>query len=331
MKTAFFSTRKYDREFFERNNQIFDHELTFFEAPLNENTVALAKDFDAICVFVNDRLSQELIQLLKQGNTRLIALRCAGFNNVDLKAAADCGIKVVRVPAYSPNAVAEHVFAMLLTLYRFTHKAYNRIRDGNFSLTGMTGYEIFGKTVGLIGTGKIGQITAEIFKGFGCRVLASDPNPCEQLIEKGIEYVDLSQIYKESDIISLHCPLNSETKYIINAESLSLMKGKVTIINTSRGGLVNTKDVYTALKSGKIGFLGIDVYEEEEKLFFEDLSTEIIMDDLFMRLTTFPNVLITGHQGFFTHRALNNIAQTTLSNITDIEQKNECNNEVKVQ
>ncbi|MCM8539157.1 MAG: 2-hydroxyacid dehydrogenase [Lentisphaeraceae bacterium] len=328
MKVAFFSTRKYDREFFEKNNEIFGHELTFFEAPLNENTVALAKDFEAICVFVNDRLSQDLINLLKQGKTSLVALRCAGFNNVDLKAAAEYGIKVVRVPAYSPNAVAEHVFAMLLTLYRFTHKAYNRVREGNFSLNGMTGHEIFGKTVGLIGTGKIGQITAEIFRGFGCRVLASDPSPNETLVQKGIEYVSVEQIYSEADIISLHCPLNSETKYIINEESLKKMKPKVTIINTSRGGLINTKDAYNALKSGQIGFLGIDVYEEEEKLFFEDLSTEIIMDDLFMRLTTFPNVLITGHQGFFTHRALNNIAQTTLSNILDIEKSGKCVNEV---
>jgi D-lactate dehydrogenase len=328
MKIAFFSTRKYDQEFFEKNNQAFAHEMTFYEAHLNEKTVALAKDYDAICIFVNDRLNDELIHCLKQGKTRLVALRCAGFNNVDLKAAAESGIKVVRVPAYSPNAVAEHVFAMLLTLYRFTHKAYNRVRDGNFSLTGMTGHEIFGKTVGLVGTGKIGQITAEIFKGFGCRVIASDPEPCKSLILRGVEYVDNSQIYKEADIISLHCPLNSETKYLINSDTLNLMKDKVTIINTSRGGLINTKDVYSALKSGKIGFLGIDVYEEEEKLFFEDLSTEIIMDDLFMRLTTFPNVLITGHQGFFTHRALNNIAQTTLSNISDIEQRNKCVNEV---
>ena len=328
MNTAFFSTRKYDREFFENNNENFGHELTFFEAHLNENTVSLAKDFDAICIFVNDRLSPELIEELSRGNTRLIALRCAGFNNVDLTAADKFGIKVVRVPAYSPNAVAEHVFAMLLTLYRFTHKAYNRVRDGNFALTGMTGHEIFGKTVGLIGMGKIGKITADIFKGFGCRVLAFDPLPDEELESRGIEYVSTAQIYKEADIISLHCPLNEDTKYIINETSLGQMKKGVTIINTSRGGLVNTRDVYSALKSGKIGFLGIDVYEEEEKLFFEDLSTEIIMDDLFMRLTTFPNVLITGHQGFFTHRALNNIAATTLKNIQDFEQDGKCDNEV---
>lgn len=328
MKVAFFSTRKYDREFFEKNNDAFGHDLTFFEAHLNENTVALAHDYEAICVFVNDRLSADLIKILQEGKTRLIALRCAGFNNVDLKVAAECGIKVVRVPAYSPNAVAEHVFAMLLTLYRYTHKAYNRVKEGNFSLNGMTGHEIFGKTVGLIGMGKIGQITADIFKGFGCRVLASDPFQFKEVSAKGIEYVDNETIYQEADIISLHCPLNEETKYLINKESLEQMKDGVTIINTSRGGLVNTKDVYSALKSGKIAFLGIDVYEEEEKLFFEDLSTEIIMDDLFMRLTTFPNVLITGHQGFFTQRALNNIAETTLRNILEIERDGKSENEV---
>ena len=328
MKIAFFSTRKYDREFFENNNKSFGHSLTFFEAQLNEKTVSLAKDFEAVCVFVNDRLGEDLIRALSEGGTGLIALRCAGFNNVDLAAAAKCGIKVVRVPAYSPNAVAEHVLAMVLTLYRFTHKAYNRVREGNFSLNGMTGHEIFGKTVGIIGMGKIGRITAEIFKGFGCRVLASDPSLNNKV--DGVEYVDNLQIYREADIISLHCPLNEETKYMINTDSLGQMKDGVTIINTSRGALVNTQDVYSALKSGKIGFLGIDVYEEEEKLFFEDLSTEIIMDDLFMRLTTFPNVLITGHQGFFTHRALNNIAETTLRNIQEIEDSGHSVNEVGI-
>lgn len=328
MNIAFFSTRKYDREVFERNNSAFAHELTFFEAPLNEETVVLANDFEAICVFVNDRLGRELIFRLKRGRTRLIALRCAGYNNIDLDAARECGVRIVRVPAYSPNAVAEHVIAMLLTLYRYTHKAYNRVREGNFSLVGMIGHEVFGKTVGIIGTGKIGRIAAEIFRGFGCRVIASDPNPSQELLDKGIEYVSNHQIYKEADIISLHCPLSTETRYLINSATISEMKPSVTIINTSRGGLINTKDVYAALKTRRIAFLGIDVYEEEEKLFFEDLSTEIIMDDLFMRLTTFPNVLITGHQGFFTHRALNNIASTTLQNIRDVEESGYCSNEV---
>ena len=330
MKIAFFSTRKYDREFFEKNNSSFNHNLTFIEAPLTASTIILAKGYEAICVFVNDRLNEDLIEQLKDGGTKIIALRCAGFNNIDLSAASKNNIKVVRVPAYSPNAVAEHVIAMLLTLYRHTHKAYNRVREGNFSLVGMTGHEIFGKTVGLIGTGEIGAITANIFKGFGCRVLATDPYPSQDLINKGIEYVDINQIYKEADIISLHCPLNDQTNHLINEVSLSQMKPKVTIINTSRGGLINTRDAYKALKLGDIGFLGIDVYEEEEKLFFEDLSTEIIMDDLFMRLTTFPNVLITGHQAFFTHRALNNIATTTLENIQDLERTSHCVNEVTI-
>ncbi len=257
-------------------------------------------------------------------------MRCAGYNNVDLQCAAENGIYIVRVPAYSPNAVAEHVIAMLLTLYRFTHKAYNRVKEGNFSLTGMTGHEIFGKTVGIIGTGKIGQVVVGIFKGFGCQVLAVDQNESQALIDLGVKYVSQEELFRSSDIISLHCPLKDDTHHMINDETLELMKDGVTIINTSRGGLIDTKAAYLALKSGKIGFLGVDVYEEEDKLFFEDLSTEIIMDDLFMRLTTFPNVLITGHQGFFTHRALNNISETTLQNIKDFEDKGQSSNLVYV-
>ena len=329
MKIAFFSTRKYDREFFEKANT-YDFELSFFEPKLSSTTVKLAEGYDAICVFVNDKLNKEVIDALAACGPRIVALRCAGYNNVDLQAAHDAGLKIVRVPSYSPNAVAEHVVAMLLTLYRFTHKAYNRVREGNFSLTGMTGHEIFGKTVGLIGTGKIGAVTAGIFKGFGCKVIAFDPNPDLTLTEGKCTYVSMEELLTESDIISLHCPLNDQTRHIINSDSLSKMKKGVTIINTSRGALINTKDAYEALKNKQVAFLGIDVYEEEQNLFFEDLSTEIIMDDLFMRLTTFPNVLITGHQGFFTNRALTNIADTTLQNIQTLNMGNDCPNEVKL-
>lgn len=326
MKIAFFSTRKYDKEFFEKANK-YKFEFTFYEQRLNADTARLAFGFDAICVFVNDRLNKEVIQSLVEAGVSIVALRCAGYNNVDLKVAQDSGLKVVRVPSYSPNAVAEHVLAMLLTLYRFTHKAYNRVRDGNFSLVGMTGQEVFGKTVGLLGTGKIGAVTAGIFKGFGCEVLAYDPNPNPSLTD--CSYVSVDELLSRSDIISLHCPLNESTRHIINKDSLGKMKKGVTIINTSRGALLNTKDVYEALKTGQVAYLGIDVYEEEENLFFEDLSTEIIMDDLFMRLTTFPNVLITGHQGFFTKRALSNIADTTLENIQVLVEKGRSPNEVK--
>ncbi len=331
MRVAFFSTRKYDKEFFSAINKKggFDHELVFFETQLNLATANLANGFEAICAFVNDRMSLDVLKQLKEGGTRVIALRCAGYNNVDLNVAAKSGIKVVRVPAYSPNAVAEHVLAMLLTLYRFTHKAYNRVREGNFSLEGMTGYEIFGKVVGIVGYGRIGQVAASIFSGFGCRVLVSDPYITEGSIP--FELVTNEYLMSNADIISLHCPLNATTKYLVDKNSIGLMKDGVTIINTSRGGLLNTRDVYVALKSKKIGFLGIDVYEEEEKLFFEDLSTQIIEDDLFMRLTTFPNVLITGHQGFFTQRALINIAETSLKNLSDIEKYGKSLNEITLQ
>ena len=328
MKIAFFSTRKYDIEFFNKANT-YGFELTFFEPKLTIETAKLAHGFEAVCVFVNDKLNKEVIEQLSQGGTKIIALRCAGFNNVDLPAAGKAAMKIVRVPSYSPNAVAEHVIAMLLTLYRFTHKAYNRVRDGNFSLVGMTGHEIFGKTVGLIGTGKIGTVTAGIFNGFGCEVIAYDPKPDKSLTQ--CSFVSMDELLTRSDIISLHCPLNESTKHIICQDSIKKMKKGITIINTGRGALINTKDVYEALKSGAVGFLGIDVYEEEENLFFEDLSTEIIMDDLFMRLTTFPNVLITGHQGFFTNRALTNIADTTLKNIADINTSGASGNEVKMQ
>lgn len=317
MKIAFFSTKAYDREFF--NRYITTHEITYFEGRLRMPTVNLTKGYDAVCVFVNDRLNAEVIAALKENDVKLIALRCAGFNNVDLEAAKEHGIKVVRVPAYSPHAVAEHAVALILTLNRKTHKAYNRVREGNFSLERLTGFDLYGKTVGAIGTGKIGQVFCNIMLGFGCRVLAFDLMEDKELASKGVEYLPLMDLLQQSDIISLHCPLNDQTRHIINKETIPMMKEGAMLINTSRGGLIDTVDVIEGLKSGRIGYVGLDVYEQEEKLFFKDLSENIIQDDLIMRLLSFPNVLITSHQGFFTEEALIQIAQTTLHNIDAFE------------
>lgn len=328
MKVAFFNSKKYDKKSFTECNETVGHELSFFEYHLHERSALLAQGHDAVCVFVNDRLNKETLTILAEGGTKLIAMRCAGYNNVDLHAANDLGLTVVRVPAYSPNAVAEHVLALVLSLCRKTPRAYNRVREGNFALDGLIGCEIHGQTVGVIGTGKIGEIVACIFKGFGCRVLYSDIQENGFLKAQGMERVDNEKLFEESDIITLHCPLMEETHHIIDEEAISKMKDGVTIINTSRGGLVDTKAVYEALKSQKVGHLGIDVYEEEGNLFFEDLSTHIIMDDLFMRLTTFPNVLITGHQAFLTTRALKNIADITLGNISEFEKTGDCENKV---
>ncbi len=328
MKVAFFSTRKYDRKYFDQAYRSKDHELIYFEGRLREETAALASDCDCVCAFVNDILDRPTLTLLSQGKTRLIAMRCAGYNNVDVKAADELGITVVRVPAYSPHAVSEHVIAILMALYRTTHRSHNRVREGNFSLEGMVGHEVFGKTVGIIGTGKIGALVAQLFLGFGCKVFAFDTREDEALVDKGIQYTELDDLWKACDIISLHCPLLPATKHLINEVTLSKMKPGVTLINTSRGGLIDTAAAYRALKSGQLGFFGIDVYEEEDNLFFEDLSTEIIQDDLFMRLTTFPNVFITGHQAFFTDTALSNIADTTLSNIAEFESTGSSANQV---
>lgn len=328
MKTIVTSTKRYDRRYFEAMNERFKHELVFVEPRLDATTAALASDYPCVCAFVNDRLNHEAIEVLAEGGTRLVAMRCAGYNNVDLHAANDHGIMVVRVPAYSPHAVAEHVIALLMAMYRSTHRAHNRVREGNFSLEGMIGEEVFGSTVGVIGTGRIGAIVASIFKGFECEVYAHDVRQDEGLKAKGISYVPLETIWEECDIITLHCPLLPATEHLINDGTLAQMKDGVTIINTSRGGLVDTSAAYRGLKSRKIGYLGIDVYEEEENLFFEDLSTEIIQDDLFMRLTTFPNVFITGHQAFFTGNALTNIAETTLRNIREFEETGDCANKV---
>lgn len=324
MKVAVFSAKPYDRQFLSQVNQKYAHELKFLTAGLDAQTAGLANGFEAVCVFVNDRLDRETIQILSNQGVKLIALRCAGYNNVDLKAAAEFGLAVVRVPAYSPHAVAEHAIALILTLNRQIHRAYYRVREGNFALNGLLGFDLHGRTVGIIGTGKIGRLTGQILHGFGCRILAYDLYPNLEFAEQFGEYVSLEDLFSQSDIISLHCPLTEDNYHLINASAIALMKPGVMLINTSRGGLIDTKAAIRGLKSKQIGCLGLDVYEQEGKLFFEDLSGEIIQDDVFQRLLTFPNVIITGHQAFFTAEAMNNIAETTLSNITAIALNQPC-------
>lgn len=323
MKVGIFSTKPYDREFLAAANREAGHELTFFEPRLNRDTVRLAEGFPAVCAFVNDELDAGVLLSLSRSGTRLVALRCAGFNQVDLKAAGQLGIAVTRVPAYSPDAVAEHTVALILTLARKTHKAHNRVREGNFALDGLLGFELRGRTVGVVGTGKIGAIVARILRGFDCEILAYDvaANPAVEAL--GVRYVSKEELFAQSDIITLHCPLLPATRHLINEESLARMKRGVMLINTSRGALVDTEAVIRALKSGKIGLLGLDVYEEEADLFFEDFSTQVIQDDVFARMLTFPNVLITAHQAFFTRQAMEAIARETLANITAFEQGKE--------
>lgn len=328
MKTAFFSTKSYDIDYFEKYNST--HELQFFEAQLNIKTINLIDGHEAVCVFVNDDLNKDVITKLANKGVKLIALRCAGFNNVDLAAAKVNGIRVVRVPAYSPYAVAEHTVALILTLNRKTHKAYNRVRDANFSLNKLIGFDLHQKTVGVIGTGKIGRIFCEIMQGFGCNVIAFDPYPNSDLIAKGVDYQTLEVLLQTSDIISLHCPLTPETYHIIDAKAIQQMKKGVMLVNTSRGALIDTSAVIDALKSKQIGNLAIDVYEQEEALFFQDLSGEILEDETITRLMTFHNVLITAHQSFFTHEALVQIATTTLENLSDFEKDKELVNEIKI-
>lgn len=330
MKVAFFSTKDFDREYFEKFNDPELHEITFFEAPLNSETCNLAQNFQAVCVFVSDRVNRITIERLKGFGVRLIALRCAGFNNVDLEATRDHQMTVVRVPAYSPHAVAEHAVALILTLNRKTHKAYNRIRENNFSLERLTGFDLYGKTVGVIGTGQIGGIFARIMLGFGCKVLAYDQRVTPELADAGIQYGSLDDIWSDSDIISLHCPLTPQTHHLIGRRELIRMKKGAMLINTSRGALINTKAAIKALKNGQLGYLGIDVYEQEEHLFFRDLSESIIQDDMISRLLTFPNVLITAHQGFFTVEALEEITRTTLTNLSEFEKSDPLTNEIKI-
>lgn len=319
MKIAVFSTKPYDKHFLTAANDKYQHELTFFEAHLNKITAPLAFGFEGICCFVHDELNREVLSALSQNGLRLAALRCAGFNNVDIQTATELGITVARVPAYSPHGVAEHSVALMLALNRKICRAYNRVREGNFSLDGLLGFEMYGKTAGIIGTGKIGILTARILSGFGIKILAYDTIENKDLESIGGKYVRLDELYAQSDIVSLHLPLTRETYHLINEQSISQMKKGVMLINTSRGGLIDTQSVIGGLKSGKIAYLGLDVYEEEGDLFFNDLSGNVIQDDVFARLLTFPNVLITGHQAFFTNAALKNIAETTLKNAADFK------------
>lgn len=318
MKIAVYSTKPYDREFLSAANHDHRHELVFLESRLTLDTAPLAAGFKAVCVFVNDQPDEQVLRVLHANGTQLIALRSAGFNHVDLNVAEALNLTVVRVPAYSPYAVAEHTVALILALNRKLYRAYNRVREGNFSLEGLIGFDLHGKTVGVIGAGKIGMIFANIMSSMGCKVLLYAPHPNPDASDR-MRYVDLAELYQSSDIISLHCPLTPQTYHLINQQALQQMKAGVMLINTSRGKLVDTKAVIKALKNGKVGNLGLDVYEEEGDLFFDDLSNEVIRDDDFMRLLTFPNVLITGHQGFLTKEALGNIAQVTLANITAYE------------
>jgi D-lactate dehydrogenase len=330
MKVAVFSTKSYDRQFLKAANKD-RHELVFFESRLTPETVSVAKGFTGVCIFVNDQLDAAALEELAKHGTRLVALRCAGFNNVDLAAAERHGTTVVRVPVYSPHSVAEHTVGLLLTLNRKIHRAHARVREGNFALDGLLGFDLYGLTVGIIGTGRIGAEVAKILSGFGCRLLAHDlyPNPeCEKV---GVRYTSLPQLFDESDIITLHCPLTPETHHIIDDKALQQMRPGVVLINTSRGALIDTRAVIQGLKSGEIGYLGLDVYEEEADLFFEDLSDKVIKDDVFARLLTFPNVVITGHQAFFTKNALQKIAETTINNITEFEKGKVCGNEVKIE
>lgn len=318
MRVAVFSTKPYDRRFLQEANARHRHELLFLEPRLGPETVALARGFEAICPFVNDDLDGSVLGELAEYGCRLLALRSAGFNHVDLEAADRLGIAVARVPAYSPFAVAEHALGLILALNRKFHRAYNRVREGNFSLDGLLGFDLRGKTVGIVGTGKIGTTFARLLSGFGCRLLASDPFPSAEAGEM-VEYVSLDELLASSDVVSLHCPLTPSTHHLIDEEAVSRMKEGVMLVNTSRGALVDTVAVIDGLKSGRIGYLGLDVYEEEEDLFFEDLSGKVIRDDVFSRLLTFPNVIVTGHQAFFTQEALGAIAATTLQNVSAFE------------
>ena len=328
MRIAVFSTKPYDRRFLEAANRSAGHELVFFEPRLLPETVPLANRFPTVCAFVNDRLDRSVLEALAAGGTRLVALRSAGFNNVDLEAAADLGMTVVRVPAYSPYAVAEHSVGLMLALNRKLPRASARVREGNFALDGLLGFDMHGKTAGIVGTGKIGAVVASILNGFGCRLLAYDPYPSDACRALGVEYVPLGELLGAADIVTLHLPLTPDSHHMIDAAAIDGMKRGAMLINTSRGALLDTVAVIDGLKSGRIGALGLDVYEEEADLFFEDLSNSVLQDDVFARLLTFPNVLITGHQAFFTEEALTAIAETTLANITAFERGEPCPNVV---
>ncbi|MBG6234102.1 D-lactate dehydrogenase [Pedobacter sp. CAN_A7] len=328
MKIAVFSTYQYDEEYFTRFNS--GHELTFYTAPLDSKTVNLSNGFECICIFVNDRVDADVLTDLAENGVKLIVLRCAGFNNVDVKKATELGIVVLRVPAYSPEAVAEHAMALILTLNRKTHKAYNRVREGNFSLEKLMGFNLHQRKVAVIGTGNIGQAFCRILKGFGCHIAAYDPYPNAEMEALGVTYGTLEETLCDADIVSLHCPLNDDTLHMVNKETLKLFSKGAMLINTSRGALIETADVISALKHGRLGYLGIDVYEQESKLFFNDHSEAVIADELITRLISFPNVLITSHQGFFTKEAMEQIATITYQNIEAFEKKTALVNRVGV-
>ena len=328
IKAAFFDAKPYDIESFDRANKDFGFKITYFASHLSRETASLAQGYAAVCAFVNDILDKETLEILCRQKVPLIALRAAGYNNVDFKAAFQ-KIHVVRVPAYSPHAVAEHAVALMLTLNRKIHRAYLRTHDNNFSLNGLMGFDMCGKTAGIIGTGQIGKVLIGILKGFGMRILAYDTFPDKACQEKtGFDYTDLDTLYRESDILSLHCPLNKETYHLIGQEAIAKMKPGVMIINTGRGALIDSKALIDGLKNSRIGFAGLDVYEEESNYFFEDRSSEVITDDLLARLLSFNNVVITSHQGFFTKEAVNNIAVATLNNIKDFFSEQKLPNEI---
>ncbi len=330
MKIAFYDTHSYDKDAFTKSNQEFNFKITFFDFKLNENTVATSKGYDIVCIFVNDVADKEVIDHLKENGVKMIALRCAGFNNVDLAEAKAAGIKVARVPAYSPHAVAEHGLSLLLALTRHIPQAYLRTKTQNFNIEGLTGRDLYGLTAGILGTGKIGRTMGDVLSGIGMKLIAYDPFPNEQWAkEKNVEYVSIEEIFKRSDVLSLHCPLTEETKHIVNHDNMKLMKSDAVIINTGRGALIDSKALVHALKHHTIGGAAMDVYEEESKYFFSDWSTNVLTDDVLARLLTFPNVIITGHQAFLTTNALGNIADTTLQNIKDFTEGKDLVNKVE--
>jgi D-lactate dehydrogenase len=330
MRIALFDTRRFDRAAFEDANARYGHTLKFFEPRLTIETASLAQGFEAVCSFVNDRLDRATLTTLAAGGVRLVLLRSAGFNHVDLEATAALGLPVLRVPEYSPHAVAEHTVALVLALDRKIHRAHARVREGNFSLDGLVGFDLYGKTFGVLGLGKIGQVVARIMRGFGCRVLVFDQVRDEALAQElGLEFVSLPELYREADILSLHVPLTPATRHLIDAHAIAQMKPGVMLINTSRGALIDSVALINGLKRGHIGYAGLDVYEEEEAVFFRDLSNEVLQDDVLARLLTFPNVLVTAHQAFLTREALAAIADTTLSNATAFEKGAPLVNEVR--
>lgn len=328
MKIAFFDAKPYDRESFDRENQKYGYTIKYFQSHLTEDNVSLTAGFDTVCIFVNDTVSAAMIDKMHELGVRLIALRCAGYNNVDFKASFG-KIHVIRVPAYSPHAVAEHALALMMTLNRKTHRAFNRTRESNFALSGLLGFDMFGKTAGVFGTGKIGKELAKILRGLGMRVLLNDPYVDENFAaQTGCEYADRETLLHEADIISLNCPLTKETEYLINSSTIELMKAGVMIINTGRGKLINTKDLIDGLKARKIGSAGLDVYEEESQYFFEDHSDKILTDDVLARLISFPNVVVTSHQAFFTAEALSEIAAVTLRGMDSFSRNETLENEI---